>query len=64
MPDLTIIVFPLFDFRNELVLREQEDKISKEHGNHNQRLVPNDDVVDGDGSQHGYGRYVHDTVAD
>jgi len=64
MPDLTIIVFPLFDFHNELVLREQEDKISKEHGNHNQRLVPNDDVVDGDGSQHGYGRYVHDTVAD
>jgi len=62
MSDLTTVVFPLFDCFDELVLCEQEDKISEEHGDHDQGLVPHNHVVHGDGGQNGYRRCVHGAV--
>lgn len=59
-----IFLFDLFDGRDELVLLEQEHEVPEVHGDHDQRLVPHDHVVDGDDGQHGYGGHVDTAVAD
>lgn len=64
LSDLTTVLFPLFDCLDELVLREQEKKVSKAHGDHDQSLVPHDHVVHGDDCQNGYGHCVHGAVPD
>lgn len=57
-----IFVFQLFGGRLELTLREHQQEIPEVHKQHEQRLVPHDQVVHDDDGQHDDGHNVHATV--